>query len=365
MTKLFRSTTLAACAAFMLLLGACKGEKATSPPTPAEGQATQARELVVCSYGGAFQEAQRKAFFEPFERETGIKIKEAQWSGEYAKLKAMVDAGQPTWDLVTAAEGSIIARGARDGILERIDYSGIDKSKFYPEALTDYSFGFDFFSTALAYNAADYPPGAARPQGWKDFWDTKRFPGRRSLRNDPRTTLEFALLADGVPKEQLYPLDVDRAFASLNKIRSGVNVWWTTGSQPAQLLTSGEVRLVSAFNGRISAAAAQSHLPLTVTWHGGALDTDSWIIPKGARNRDAALALIRYTARPDVQLALTRYIAYGPTMPEAYAKLGAAERAQLPSSPENRAQQFVFNGTWWAEHESAVLERWNKWQLGK
>lgn len=364
MTIALRRTALFAFAAMLFLFAACRGEKATSNAS-AVAPPTQPRELVVCSYGGAFQEAQRKAFFEPFERETGIKIKEAQWSGEYAKLKAMVDAGQPTWDLVTAAEASIIARGARDGILERIDYTGIDKSKFYPEALTDYSVGFCFFSSALAYNAADYPAGTVRPQGWKDFWDTQRFPGRRSLRNDPRTTLEFALLADGVPKEQLYPLDIDRAFRSLDKIRKNVNVWWTTGSQPAQLLANGEVQLVSAFNGRISSAAEQGKIPLTVSWLGGGLDRDSWIIPKGARNREAALALIRYTARPDVQIALTRHIAYGPTMPEAYEKLTASERAQLPSSPENRALQFVFNGDWWAENESVVLERWNKWQLGK
>lgn len=364
MTTTFRKTVLATCTLAVLLFSACRGEQATNTRTATTATTAPPRELVVCSYGGAFQEAQRKAFFEPFEKETGIKIKEAQWSGEYAKLKAMVDAGQPTWDLVTAAEASIIARGARDGILERIDYTGIDKSKFYPEALTDYSVGFCFFSTALAYNAADYANGAP-PKDWKDFWDTKRFPGRRSLRNDPRTTLEFALLADGVPKDKLYPLDVDRAFKSLDKIRNGVNVWWTTGSQPAQLLANGEVRLVSAFNGRISAAAEQGKLPLSVSWHGGGLDRDSWIIPKGAKNRDAALALIRYTARPDVQLALTRYIAYGPTMPEAYEKLSATERAQLPSAPENRALQFVFNGEWWAEHESAVLERWNKWQLAK
>ena len=363
MTITLRRIALFAFATILLTLVGCSGEEATSS-TSTVATSSQPRELVVCSYGGAFQEAQRKAFFEPFEKETGIKIKEAQWSGEYAKLKAMVDAGQPTWDLVTAAEASIIARGARDGILERIDYTGIDKAKFYPEALTDYSVGFCFFSSALAYNAAEYPNGG-HPTDWKDFWDTKRFPGRRSLRNDPRTTLEFALLADGVPKEQLYPLDIDRAFRSLDRIRKGVNVWWTTGSQPAQLLANGEVKLASAFNGRISAAAAQSNVPLTVSWHGGGLDRDSWIIPKGARNREAALALIRFTARPDVQIALARHIAYGPTMPEAYEKLTPNERAQLPSSPENRALQFVFNGNWWAENESAVLERWNKWQLGK
>lgn len=355
-------TTLAT--VLLMSSAACTDEKSAAPAAVTSEKAAP-RELVVVSYGGAFQEAQRKAFYEPFEKKTGIKIKEAQWSGEYAKLKAMVDAGQPTWDLVTAAESSIIARGVADGILEPIDYTGIDKSKFFHGALTDHSFGFDFFSTALAYNQSDYPNDANRPKSWQDFWNTAKFPGRRSLRNDPRTTLEFALIADGVPHDKLYPLDVDRAFRSLDKIRKNVDVWWTTGSQPAQLLSNGEVKLTSAFNGRVTAAAEQTKLPLRVEWNGGALDTDSWIIPKGARNRDAALALIRYTARPDVQVALTRYIAYGPTIREAYEGLPAATRAELPSSPENKSRQFTFNGAWWAEHESEVLERWNQWQLAK
>lgn len=352
--------SIAIWATLLLSAASCREEARRT-----EAGGPQARELVVCSYGGAFQEAQRKAFFEPFERETGIEIREAQWSGEYAKLKAMVEAGQPAWDLVTVAESSTIARGSNEGILERIDYTGIDKGAFYPEALTDYSVGFDFYSTAMAFSRNDYPTDINRPRSWQDFWDTKRFPGRRSLRNDPRTTLEFALLADGVPKEQLYPLDVERAFASLERIRNQVHVWWTTGSQPAELLASGEVRLVSAFNGRISSAAAQEHKPLEVEWNEGALDLDAWIIPRGSRNRDAALQLIRYTARPEVQLELTKYIAYGPTIVSAYDQLTSEQRAALPSSPENRARQFLFDGKWWAEHESKTLERWHKWQLEK
>jgi putative spermidine/putrescine transport system substrate-binding protein len=327
---------------------------------PTASESVSAREVVVCSYGGAFQEAQRKAFFEPFEKETGIAVKEAQWSGEYGKLKAMVTAGTPTWDLVTVAEASTIARGAKEGLLEPIDFAGIDKAAFFPDALTAYSVGFDYFSTAIAYNTTD----SVHPRNWREFWDVDGFPGRRSLRNDPRTTLEFALLADGVSKDSLYPLDVERAFKSLDRIRPHVGVWWTTGSQPAQLLADGEVKVASAFNGRIWAAATKDGMPLAVEWTGGALDTDAWIIPKGAKNREEALALIRFTSRPEAQIALTHYINYGPTLRAAYERLSEAERAVLPSSPENRAAQFIYDGGWWAENESAVLERWNKWQLG-
>ena len=322
-------------------------------------------EITVVSYGGAFQEAQRKAFFEPFERETGIRIKDAQWSGEYAKLKAMVDGGSPTWDLVTAAEASIVARGVRDGILDSIDYSGIDKSQYYPEAVTPFSFATNFFSTSMAYDARAFGASRPIPKTWAEFWDVKRFPGKRSLRNDPRTTLEFALLADGVPLDSLYPLDVDRAFRSLDRIRSAITVWWTTGSQPAQLLADREVALASAFNGRIWAAAKRDSQPLAIQWNGGALDADTWIVPRGGRNRDAVMKLIQFTARPEVQAALTQYISYGPTHRAAYANLSPAVRADLPSSPEHRSQQFVFNGEWWAANEARVLDRWVRWQTQK
>ncbi len=326
-----------------------------------QDQTAAVRELTICSYGGSFQEAQRKAFYEPFEKETGIRVREAQWSGEYAKLKAMVAAGSPAWDLVNGAESSTIIRGAREGILAPIDYTGIDRTKFYPGAVTDYSVAFDFYSTVLAYSAQTYPAGKAHPTTWADFWNTKRFPGGRSLRKDPRTTLEFALLADGVPMQKLYPLDVDRAFRSLDRIAPSVTVWWSSGHQPAQLLADKEVAFVSAFNGRIWTAATQDKMPVDVEWNQGALDTDSWVVPRGARHYKEAMDFIRYTCRADVQLRLTKYINYGPTLPEAYANLDAATRAILPTSPENRPKQFVFDAQWWADNESVVLERWNKW----
>lgn len=327
-----------------------------SPP-PAAG------ELVVCSYGGSFQDAQRKAFFEGFERETGIKVREAQWSGEFAKLKAMTATGNPEWDLVTAAESSIIIRGAREGILEKIDYSKIDRSRFMPQAVTEYSLAFDYYSTVLGFDTRKFPAGAG-PTTWADFWDTGKFPGARSLRKDPRTTLEFALLADGVAPAALYPLDVDRAFRSLDRLkRTARVVWWSSGHQPAQLLSNGEVTMASSFNGRIWAAATNDKVPLDVSWHGGSLDVDAWIIPKGAKNYKQAMMLIEYTCRPEIQNELTKYINYGPTMPEAYATLDAAARAVLPNSPENLGKHFFFNAEWWADNEAAVLERWNKWLL--
>jgi len=336
----------------LIFIIGCSKQKDNSP-----------KEVVVCSYGGSYQEAERKAFFEPFEKETGIKVREAEWSGEYSKLKAMVESGTIVWDLVTVAEGSTIARGISEGVFEPIDYKILDRNKYFVDAVTDYSVGIDFYSTVLGYNSKDYAPGVKHPSSWADFWDTKNYPGARSLRNDPRTTLEFALLADGVSMDKIYPLDIDRAFNSLDRIKGSVKVWWTSGHQPAQLLADREVKLVSAFNGRIWTAATKDSMPLNVDWNQGCLDLDSWVIVKGTKNYDAAMALIEFSSRPEVQIELTKYINYGPTNPEAYNHLSQSARTVLPTSPENRPKQFVFNGKWWAQNESKVVERWNQWLL--
>jgi len=319
--------------------------------------------LVVVSYGGSFQEAQRKAYFEPFEKETGIKVIEANWtgSGEYAKLKAMVQTENVSWDVVTVAEASIVERGVRDNILEKISFENIDNSLFYPESNTDHSVSFDFYSTVLAHRSDTYSEQDA-PKNWKDFWDLEKYPGKRSLRRNPRTTLEFALLADGVEIDKLYPLDLDRAFKSLDKVKDQI-IWWDSGHQPVQLLANKEVVMASAFNGRIWNARTKDGIPVVLSWDQGCLDIDAWIIPKGAKNYDNAMKLIEFTSRPEVQIDFTNYISYSPTIIEAYDELSDEAKKVLPTSPENYKLHFFFNAKWWVENEKEIEQRWNQWLL--
>ena len=325
-------------------------------------QKQEKKEIVICSYGGSFQDAQREAFFKPFEKETGIKIIEANWSGEYAKIKSMVDAKNVVWDIVSVAENSNILRGINDHILEKIDFKNIDTSKYYSGAFSAYSVGFDFFSTALAYNAELFQ-GNKTPNNWEDFWDIKSFPGKRCLRKDPRTTLEFALIADGVNKNSLYPLDIERAFKSLEKIKPYVKVWWTSGHQPAQLLVDKEVSMASAFNGRIWNAVKNDKKPLKVVWNGGCLDVDSWVILKGTKNYDSAMEFIKFTSRPEVQANFAKLINYGPTIKRAYDLLPKDIKDNLPTSPANYKKQFLFGAKWWAKNEKMVEEKWNEWLI--
>src|SRR5262249_42738465 len=234
---------------YVLKMGVLTAATGTTALAPRVARA-QAKQLVVCSWGGAYQEAQRKTMFQPFERETGIKVVEASPT-DYGKLKAMVQSGNAEWDLVDVGDLNVIA-GTKDNLLEPLDYQTIDTRDVFPQVVHKFGIGTIYYSTVLAYSTKKYAKGD-HPKSWAQFWDVAKFPGPRTLRNNPLDNLEFALLADDVPLDKVYPLDVERAFRSMDRIKKHINVWWTTGAQPAQLLADGEVDLAASWNGRIFA----------------------------------------------------------------------------------------------------------------
>ncbi len=319
----------------------------------------QSRQLVVCSWGGAYQEAQRKAMFQPFEKETGIKITEASPT-DYGKLKAMVQSGNVEWDLVDVGDLNVIA-GAKDNLLEPLDYQLIDTREVFPQVVHKYGIGTIYYSTILAYSTKKYP-GGDHPKTWAEFWDVKRFPGPRSMRNNPLDNLEFALLADGVSLDKVYPLDVERAFRSMDRIKKHVNVWWTTGAQPAQLLADGEVELATSWSGRIIAIQRQG-ARAAIEWNQGKLQWDSWVIPRGTRNKDGAMKFIAWATQPKPQAAIANEIPYGPVNRKAFDFINPQAAKEMPTAPENAKRQLMVDTVWWGEHRNALVERWNAWLL--
>ena len=313
--------------------------------------------LVVTSWGGAYQEAQRKAHLDAFTKATGIKIVEASPT-DYGKLEAMIKSGNVEWDAVDVDLDYVI-RAGKKGLLEKLDYAklGLKKEDFLPGTQFDYGTGNIFYSTIMAWNAKKIPPGLT-PTGWADFWDVKKFQGPRALWKYPLATLEAALIADGAPIDKLYPLDVDRAFRSLDKIKPHVTVWWETGAKPAQLLTDGEVVMASAWNGRIQTVMKQG-VPVAFTWNGGALAGDAWAIPKGVKNLEAALKFIAFTQSAKQQAELTKYIEYGPTHKGAFQFIDP--KADLPTTPSNRVVQVIVDVNWWVENFDKVNERFLAW----
>jgi putative spermidine/putrescine transport system substrate-binding protein len=341
--------------AILILVATCQPQSERSNTTPASK-----REITVCSWGGSFQDSQRRAYFAPFEKETGVRVREASYGGEYGKVLSMVRSGQVVWDVVDIDTAGVL-RGKREGILEPLGDLALPNATFHHAGRDSHAIATDFFSTVVSYSTKTYPDGKPQPQGWKDFWDVERFPGARCLRRTPRGTLEFALLADGVPKDKLYPLDVDRAFRSLDRIKKYVRVWWTAGNQPVQALMSGEVVMAAAFNGRLGVAVLQEGAPLRIAWAGGAMETEWWVIPKGAAHSADARRFIQFASRPDAQARLVHEIPYGPVDRRVLDGLDPKLRALLPTEPANEADQFFIDSQWWATNEQAITERFNRW----
>lgn len=329
----------------------------------APGLITSARaavSLTVADPGGPFSPAFRKAFYDPFEKATGIRIVSVAREAEpTAQFKAIVETKSYTWDVCTL---TLSARDilTKQNLLEPIGFTRDAAPGLMPEAISPVWMGTDVYSTVFAYRNDKFAGNA--PQSWADFWNVQKFPGRRSLRKNPIDSLEQALLADGVPLDKLYPLDIDRAFKSLDKIKSHIAVWWTGGAQSTQLLQSGEVDLISGWNARFQ-AAIDGGTPATIVWNQGLYSIEGWGIPKGCPRADAARQFVKFCADPARQAAYTDVLAYGPTNLDAY-KLIPPERAKiLPTSPENLKRMVVANEDWWSANRAAVTERFSSWLL--
>lgn len=318
-------------------------------------------QLTVVEFGGAVGAAERKAFFEPFEKNTGIKIIPVEYNGEQAKVKAMVEAKAVNWDVVEV-ESPDVERGCEEGLFEKLDWSRIgNKADFLPAAVYECGVGVFVWSTIMAYNADKLKEG---PKTWADFWDTKKFVGKRGLRKGARYNLEFALMADGVKATDVYKVlttkeGADRAFKKLTDLKPNIQ-WWETGAQPAQILVAGDVVLSVAFNGRIDAAQREGK-NLKVSWTGGIYDLDVWTIPRGAKNLDASYKFIAFASSPDAQADFARQIAYGPVNNKALAKLTPKILADLPTSPANAKDALQFNTKFWADQGEALEKRFAAW----
>lgn len=316
--------------------------------------------IVVNGSGGSLAEAITKFFEAPFTEATGIKVR-ATAPVSLPKLKAMVESGNVEWDL-TELNGDDVVTADENGWLEKLDYSIIDPKGELPEiAKEPAAIVRASYSTVLAFRTDKFPDGK-QPKSWADFWDVENFPGPRSLENSPKANLEFALLADGVPLDKLYPLDVDRAFKKLDQIKDHIPVWWTSGAQHVQLLIDGEVNMTSCWNGRITPLKSENK-PVDITFNGGALMLSYLGIPKGAKHPKEAMEFIRFRMDPKASAEFVKLVPYPGFVPGMMDYLDPAFAATLPTAPDNAAVQYRFDSEWWAKNLAEVTTRWNEWML--
>jgi putative spermidine/putrescine transport system substrate-binding protein len=326
------------------------------PRIVTRARAASKNELVFVGFGGTYQEGQVKAYIEPFERETGIKV--IQTTGvDLAKLKAQVQSKNVEWDLVTLPD-RLRYTAVRDGLLAPINYNIVNAKDILREVVTDHAVGHVTVAMMLTYAKTGFT--AKAPQTWLDFWDPANFPGPRGMYNFPAYSTEIALIADGVPKEKLYPLDIQRAFRSFDRIKSDIKVWWTQFPQPGVLLKTGEIAM-TPWTRTITQVLAGD--PFGFSYEGAAITYEAWTVPHGAPHAENAMKFINFALQPQRQAELTKYISFGPTNRQALPLVDPKLLPLLPSAPENIKKGFLLSGDWWGPNLQRVQEQWNEWRL--
>ncbi len=324
--------------------------------------AASARDLTIVSWGGNYQDAQKKIYFEPFAKKLGKPVLDESWDGGIGVIAAKVKAGEPNWDAVQV-ETEELELGCADGFYEKIDWDKLGKDKFLPAAVHDCGVGAIVWSTALSYDADKLKDKA--PASWADFWDTTKFPGKRALRRGPKYSLEFALMADGVKPADVYnvlrtPEGVDRAFKKLDEIKKDV-IWWEAGAQPLQLLASGEVVMTTAYNGRIAGINKTEGKNFKVVWPGSIYAIDSWVVLRNSPNKQDAMDFIAFASAPENQSKLPEYVAYGLPQKEAAAAVPANLAADLPTAEANLVDAVPLDGAFWVDNIEELTSRFNAW----
>jgi len=340
-----------------LILGAA----AVAPAIWTSRTQAQARSLVVRDPAGPYTKAMTEAFYQPFEKATGVKIDRVTADHEpTSQVKAMVETKNYFWDVVSLSMG---AYGAVDsqGLLEALDWSG-DMNEIPKQFQRPGFLAYDVAATTIVYNIERY--GDKGPQSWAEFWDVDRFKGRRAMRRHPFDTIEEALLADGVPLDKVYPLDLQRAFRKLDQIKPHVAIWWTGGAQASQLIKSGEVDLIATWNGRAQ-AAIDDGAKYRIAWNQGISVVDGLCVPKG--NPKAALAkeFIKFCANAERQAVFSKYIAYGPTNPNAFKFIAPERAAILPSNPKYMPNLVLQTPEAWAADKDKAVEMFDAWVTKK
>jgi putative spermidine/putrescine transport system substrate-binding protein len=315
--------------------------------------------LTFASWGGAYQEAQMEALVDPAAEKLGISINEDSHTG-IAAIKTQVKSGNVFWDVVDLAQAEC-QRGANEGLWMELDYDLIPNADAIPEEYkTDHWVGLITYGTVLAWNKET--AGSEKvPQNWAEFFDTDQFPGVCAMRNNARESLEIALMADGVHPDELYPLDVDRAYKKLEEIKGDVN-WWTAGAESTQQIADGAVDYSAMWNGRVQ-SAIDDGAPADFLWNQSIVQIECVLVPRGTDNPEMAMRLINEMLDPESQANYANIIPYGPVNPDAYETgiIRDEVLAALPTSPENIDETFLLDADFWASEEGVgAIERWSR-----
>ena len=340
----------------------------------------QAQDLTIVSWGGAYSKAQSRAYNQPYAASSGVNIINDDSAAEaVAKIRAMNEANNVTWDVI-----DVVAADAIRLCDEGLSYEFAPERDLAP-AHDGSSVAADFgdwwvsdcmvpnvvYSTTFGYRVDKV--GNTPPDDICDVFDLKKYPGKRALEKRPINNVEWALLCDGVPKEQIYEVlkteqGQNRALAKLDTIKEHT-IWWTAGADTPQLLADGEVVIGSGYNGRLFAVIEEQKQPIAIMWDAQILDFGGWIIPAGigeARTRQA-LDYVKFATTPNRMAEITKYISYSPARASAgqfvdkHADLGIAMEPHMPTSAANAKNVIVYDYQFWADYRDDLDDRFQAW----
>lgn len=305
-------------------------------------------------YGGTYELAVKNAVFKPYTKASGVEVKIDQDGSNVSKLHATIKSGRPSPDIVDT-ETATLAQFMSKRMLKPLDMSKVNVSGVANRSLIKrYSIPWYQFSRNLYWNSKVFPDGG--PRSWADVWNVDKFPGKRSFPDRPIGTLEVALLASGVPRDHLYPLDVDRAFRWLDKIKSHAifvdqaDTAIAQGNVVTGLYTLG--RLLDLRDGGAHIA---------YSWNDAVVSIESLTVSKSAEHPDKAMGVIQQSLSPESQMAMLKSLNYTPTVKSVLDKLPAKRRADLAGTDETRKTSFYINSDWWSAHYDGVMKRWQDW----
>jgi putative spermidine/putrescine transport system substrate-binding protein len=327
----------------------------TAAITLALSTAVAAEEMVFTAWGGTTQDLWNEHIAQPFATQSGVKVL-MDTPTDYGKLKAMVESGNVTWDVVDV-EFDFAIQAAKEGLLEPIDFSVVDRSKIDPRFVTDHAVGSFFFSFVLGYNGDVF--NEEKPNSWADLFDVEKFPGKRAFYKwSAPGALEIALLVDGVQPEELYPLDLDRAFAKLDTIKDQI-LWWGGGAQSQQLLASGEAPLGQFWDTRVS-MVKESGVNVDISWEQNLAAADVLVVPRGSKNKDLAMRFLAYSSSAQPQAKFAEASKLSPINVDSKSQMDAAAWAQTVG--EHTEGQIDLDMDYWAAHRDEIAKRWYAWQ---
>ncbi len=331
-------------------------------------------EITFTSWTGPYMRSQMLGFVRPYEQANGTRVHVEHYGGGITEIRDQVESANVIWDVVDLTQADSL-RACNEGLLENLE--GIDlpdgkdgtsfRDDFVDGALNKCGVGVIVWATAFGYNQEIFSGDA--PSSIADFFDTTKFPGARSIRNDPSVIMEWALIADGVKPADVYgllgtPAGVERAFKKMDAIKPGLRLW-TKGLEPVRLLNSGEVAMSMIWATTGATASREPGAKFSIVWDGRVIELDLFGIPKGSRFKKEAIDFIRFASNSDSLARMVTALPNGPTRKSSLGLLSDDILAQLPNGPAYDDKISIrSDAEWWSANYTPLKEAYDAWLAG-